>query len=99
MYKILNLQRVENAGNLRATFAVQYMEVIYPDFRIVQQEGKKAWASAPVEKTEEGYKTRNPLPDSVWGLVKADVLRTWNEDSIGSTEIVAETRRPAEIDS
>ncbi len=78
-YTIHDFKAVADAGNMRAVFAVEFAGVVYPGFRVVQQEGKKAWVSAPVEKTDEGYKTMNPLSDDVWQHVKDTVLGEWNQ--------------------
>jgi hypothetical protein len=47
MVEVLEIKPIEN-GNLKAFVKLKIGDVVFHDFRIVQQAGQKAWVSAPI---------------------------------------------------
>jgi len=81
--KVLEIRQIEN-GNLKAFVKLKICDVVFHDFRIVQQPNQKAWVSAPVSSwvDEAGlrrYKTIVEFPQELKREIKDVVLSAWKE--------------------
>ena len=58
----LEIRTLQNAGNLRAFVTLKIGPLEIKDFRIVQQDGQRAYVSPPqAEYSRDGKKQFNPL--------------------------------------
>ena len=78
-------KNVNNAGALQALVSVRVGSVIFHDFRVVQQEGKRAWVSVPQqswvdeETGERRFKNLIELPRELKKKVDAVVLEAYED--------------------
>lgn len=82
----MNIQVIEvkpvNQGNLKAFVSIQLEDIVFHDFRIIQQAGQRAWVSVPQSswKNQNGktcYKPLVELPASLKEQVSKTVLDEW----------------------
>ena len=79
--KKLNLKMITSKGNLRAIVDFAINESEFYSWRVIQEEGKKAWVSSPQESWdgEDGKKHYKPLVKLQPGLMKIVSERLLNE--------------------
>ncbi|MBC8461116.1 MAG: hypothetical protein H8D67_24285 [Deltaproteobacteria bacterium] len=83
MVEILEIKPIEN-GNLKAFVKLKIGDVVFHDFRIVQQPNQRAWVSAPVstwvdEAEQARYKTIIELPPKLKREISEAVLNAYYE--------------------
>ena len=82
MAKITILKiKQSNAGNLKAIVDFQLGQSEFYSWRIIQQEGQKAWVSPPQESWEkDGKKQYKPLikfPQELMRQVSDELIKAW----------------------
>jgi len=81
--EVLEIKKVSNAGKLRAFAKLKLGEIICCDFRVIQQEGQKAWVSVPQlgwtgTDGKVRYKNMVELPEKLKSEVFKAILAAWN---------------------
>lgn len=77
--EVLDVRRVENAGNLKAFATVRAGCLKIHGWRVIQQPGQRAWVSVPQERDQEGRRhnqieVTNP---AVLEAIRAAMLQAW----------------------
>lgn len=86
--KVVSVRMVSNRGNLRALASVQIGPLQIHDFRVIQQEGQRAYVSAPQLEWKDGqgrsqYKPLLSYPESWKDAISEAVLIAYQLDLDG----------------
>lgn len=83
--KVLNIKRLDNAGNLKAFVDFKLGESEFYSWRIVQQPGQVAWLSSPVEtwESDDGkkhYKQLIKFPQVLMDQIRDIIIKEWEDE-------------------
>lgn len=78
--EVLDVRRVENAGNLKALATVKTGCLKIHGWRIIQQPSQRAWVSVPQEQDQQGrWHSRLEITNpSVLEAIRRAVLQAWD---------------------